>query len=177
MSKQGDDCRVKVWDTAGQERYKSLVQSFFKTADGVIVTFDLTNHDSFTDVSDWIRTVRQHTSQEVPMVLVGNKLDKTAEERAVEKCDAQLLADTHEMSYYETSAKTGEGLDALMLDIFEKTCEATKRAINKIISENAGKSSPRNNNKDTNHNSVGKMSRSSSINISNKLSMSSERPH
>ena len=41
-SDAGEMCRVKVWDTAGQERYRQLTNSFFRDADGVIVTFDLT---------------------------------------------------------------------------------------------------------------------------------------
>jgi len=102
------------------------VQSFFKTADGVIVTFDLTNRESFRDVKDWIITVRQNRSEHVPMVLVGNKKDICELERVIETSEAEQLAKAYKMSYHETSAKTGEGLEALMSDIFEKTCQATK---------------------------------------------------
>ena len=53
-AKSGQLCRIKIWDTCGQERYKSLVRSYFRTSDGVIVAFDLTNLKSFKDVQDWL---------------------------------------------------------------------------------------------------------------------------
>ena len=53
-AKGGQICRIKIWDTCGQERYKSLVRSYFRTSDGVIVAFDLTNLKSFKDVQDWL---------------------------------------------------------------------------------------------------------------------------
>ena len=61
--------------------------SNLRNADGVVIVFDLTSHDSFTDVSDWIQKARQQLGQDdevkeddgqtgrVPMVVVGNKLD------------------------------------------------------------------------------------------------------
>ena len=40
---KGDEIAVKIWDTAGQERFKTITYSFYKQANGVIVTFDVTN--------------------------------------------------------------------------------------------------------------------------------------
>ena len=76
-SEEGEDCRVKIWDTAGQDRFRQLTNSFFKDADGVIVTFDLTAHESFLNVRDWISSVYKYKDKSLPMVLVGNKLDLT----------------------------------------------------------------------------------------------------
>ena len=58
-SEDGTKCRFQIWDTGGQERYKALVSSFFKTADGVVLTFSLADQQSFLDLRDWIDTVRQ----------------------------------------------------------------------------------------------------------------------
>ena len=38
-----EDVPVKIWDTAGQERFKSITYSFYKKANGVILTFDVAN--------------------------------------------------------------------------------------------------------------------------------------
>ena len=80
-------CRVKIWDTAGQERYRQLTNSFFRDADGVIVTFDLTSQDTFLSVSDWIQSVVKIKTASLPMVLVGNKVD-LEQERAVDRNQA-----------------------------------------------------------------------------------------
>ena len=75
QSEEGEDCRVKIWDTAGQERFRQLTNSFFKDADGVIVTFDLTDRETFLNVRDWIASVYKYKDRALPLVLVGNKLD------------------------------------------------------------------------------------------------------
>ena len=66
---------MKIWDTAGQERFRQLTTSFFKDADGVIVTFDLTKYETLLNVRDWIASVYKYKDRSIPMVLVGNKLD------------------------------------------------------------------------------------------------------
>ena len=50
-------CRFKLWDTGGQERYNALVASYFNSVDGVILAFDLTNSQSFKDITGWISLV------------------------------------------------------------------------------------------------------------------------
>ena len=68
-------CKVKIWDTAGQERFRQLTYSFFRDADGVIVTFDLTQHQTFINVRDWINSAFKYRDTALPFVLAGNKLD------------------------------------------------------------------------------------------------------
>ena len=44
------DMQVKIWDTAGQERFRTLTESFYKQANGIIIAFDVTNEESFQNV-------------------------------------------------------------------------------------------------------------------------------
>ena len=53
-AENGDSVGFQFWDTAGQERYNSIVSSYSKNADGVIVVFDLTKLDTFQMLSKWI---------------------------------------------------------------------------------------------------------------------------
>jgi len=45
--------RLQIWDTAGQERYKSITNSFYKSATGALVVFDITKSNSFKDVDKY----------------------------------------------------------------------------------------------------------------------------
>ena len=47
-------CKLQTWDTAGQERFKTITSSYYKGAHGVIVTYDITNRDSFARVVEWM---------------------------------------------------------------------------------------------------------------------------
>lgn len=74
-SPKSEDIAVKIWDTAGQERFKTITYSFYKQANGVIVTFDVTNSLSFTNVKTWLESIYQHADPNIVKVLVGNKID------------------------------------------------------------------------------------------------------
>ena len=38
--------KVYIWDTAGQEKYRSIVATYFKGCDGVLLMFDLSHPES-----------------------------------------------------------------------------------------------------------------------------------
>ena len=68
---------VKVWDTAGQERFKTLTFSFYKKADGIIISYDVTDQRTYDGVKNWIESINQHAEKSAARILVGNKIDRT----------------------------------------------------------------------------------------------------
>ncbi|TRY75857.1 hypothetical protein TCAL_00611 [Tigriopus californicus] len=101
---------LQLWDTAGQERFRSLTTAFFRDAMGFILMFDLTNEQSFIDVSNWMVQLQTHAYTETPdIILCGNKLD-LEDQRAVSKRNALDLAERYGLIYFETSALTSVGL-------------------------------------------------------------------
>lgn len=66
---------VKIWDTAGQERFKTITYSFYRKADGIIITYDVTNTKSFKNIQNWVESIREHAGAKATCVLVGNKID------------------------------------------------------------------------------------------------------
>ena len=52
-----------------------MTSSFFKDADGAIIVFDLINYESFLNVKDWINSFYKMKGKDLPMTVVGNKLD------------------------------------------------------------------------------------------------------
>ena len=92
----------------------------------MIVTFDLTNHETFLNVRDWIASVFKYKDRSIPLVLVGNKLDlcdpdSADNARQVEAESAQELATSYNMAYFETSAKEDIGVKEMMEYIMEQT--------------------------------------------------------
>lgn len=79
---------VKVWDTAGQERFRTLTQTFYKQADGVIVAYDTTSKISFQNVNTWMKSIKDHANQGLPMIIVANKID-LVEQRAISQEEGQ----------------------------------------------------------------------------------------
>ena len=40
--------KLQIWDTAGQDRFSTITSSYFKGAHGVLVTYDITDRESFS---------------------------------------------------------------------------------------------------------------------------------
>ncbi|KAL4230419.1 Ras-related protein Rab-21 [Mactra antiquata] len=121
----GDGCVVnfQIWDTAGQERYRSLVPMYLRGAHIAFVLYDVTNPESFTNVSFWLEAL-QHHGDMVKTVLVANKCDC---ESIVSEEIALSFAESHYLQFVQTSAKTGENVDLLFHRIGAKVVEEMKR--------------------------------------------------
>lgn len=96
--------RTKIWDTAGQERYRSITDTFYRYSNGVILVFDLNSRDTFDSLKIWIQSIKlKVTSKNVKKILIGNKTDLKREVSYEEGLD---FANSFDLDYYETSAKT-----------------------------------------------------------------------
>jgi len=47
----GQNIKLQIWDTAGQEKFKNLATANMRGAHGIIIVYDVTNRDSFENVS------------------------------------------------------------------------------------------------------------------------------
>lgn len=66
---------MQIWDTAGQERFRTITQTYYRGAQGVILAYDSTSEESFNNVKNWISQVNQHAQPGVQKILLGNKCD------------------------------------------------------------------------------------------------------
>ena len=108
----GIDIVLNLWDTAGQEKYRSIVRIYYRGTMGCLLVFDITNRQSFDDAKKWITEIRNHTGESTGVVLVGNKADLD-EMRKVSVEEATKYAESENIIYYETSAKTNDGVNGV----------------------------------------------------------------
>ena len=113
--------RLIMWDTAGQERFKSLIPSYLKNANCVILTYDITDRSSFTSLNKWLSDAKDNITEGTYLILCGNKIDLN-DKRVIAKEDAEKFAKENEIDYAETSATTGEGINELFNTIIAKFC-------------------------------------------------------
>merc|ERR1712110_1284004 len=103
--------KLQLWDTAGQERFRALIPGYLRDCSACIVVYDITSMSSFTSVRGWTQQAMQDRD-EVALVLVGNKADLEAE-RTVSMKAGKALADELGMLFFEASARTAAGVDAI----------------------------------------------------------------
>jgi len=102
--------KLQIWDTAGQERFKTITSSYYKGAHGIIMTYDITDKQSFRDIDNWLAEVEKHASENVNKLLVGNKCDLEAN-RQVTYEEGKAYADQLGIKFIETSAKNSVNVD------------------------------------------------------------------
>ncbi|XP_047657245.1 GTPase KRas isoform X5 [Tachysurus fulvidraco] len=106
----GETCLLDILDTAGQEEYSAMRDQYMRTGEGFLCVFAINNIKSFADVHLYREQInRVKDSDNVPMVLVGNKCDLGS--RSVETRQAQELARGYGIPFVETSAKTRQGVE------------------------------------------------------------------
>jgi small GTP-binding protein len=101
--------RVELWDTAGQERCARVSNSFFRSAKGVIVVYDVTSMDSVRSVPRWVAHARNFTDPNCVFQVVGNKTDLT-NLREVSEGVAEEIAHSLDMRHFYASALNGDGV-------------------------------------------------------------------
>ena len=112
---------VKIFDTAGQERFKSITANYLRNAEGVILVYDLTSTESFESLKFWIESIKNNLGNDepIPIIIIGNKIDLEGA-REINKSVAEKFAKDNNYKYFETSAKTGEGVDDAFREIVKQ---------------------------------------------------------
>ena len=104
--------KVQLWDTAGQERFKSLAMTYYRKAYGILLLFDVTKRTSFISCKNYLEEVRMNSEKKCIVYLIGNKIDLN--ERTVTKENAEELAQSLGMKYFDVSCKNNINVSEIM---------------------------------------------------------------
>jgi Ras-related protein Rab-1A len=117
-----EDRKVKVnyTDTAGQEKFRAISVNYLKGTNGVILVFDITNKESFDLLETWMNELKENNKVDISKVLIGNKSD-LAEDREVQREEAEKFAESINCKYFEGSAKSGENIKEALDEIAKLT--------------------------------------------------------
>ncbi|KAF5473669.1 ras-related protein RABC2a-like isoform X1 [Juglans microcarpa x Juglans regia] len=120
----GKKLKLTIWDTAGQERFRTLTNSYYRGAQGIILVYDVTRRDTFTNLSDvWAKEVELYsTNQGCIKMLVGNKVDIDSE-RVVSREEGIALSKELGCLFLECSAKTRENVEQCFEELALKIME------------------------------------------------------
>ena len=99
-----------IYDTGGQEKFKSINSQYYRKANAILLLYDITKKDSFDEISNYYsKEIRERCNKNIPVVLIGNKLD-LENEREVSQEEAIILAKQENYVFRETSCKTNQNV-------------------------------------------------------------------
>uniref|UniRef100_A0A8C8X376 small monomeric GTPase n=1 Tax=Panthera leo TaxID=9689 RepID=A0A8C8X376_PANLE len=114
----GEEVQIDILDTAGQEDYAAIRDNYFRSGEGFLLVFSITEHESFTATAEFREQILRVKAEEdkIPLLVVGNKSD-LEERRQVPFEEARTNAEEWGVQYVETSAKTRANVDKCMIDL------------------------------------------------------------
>ncbi len=116
--------------SAEEEFPNGMIMHYLRIANGFLVLFSLTDHNSFHETVKYlemIQQVKEDDTGKLPIVLVGNKSD-LVNDRVVSRNEALDFARESKVKYMEISAKTNENvtecfltLTRMMMEMYPQT--------------------------------------------------------
>src|SRR6056297_2739766 len=113
---------AQIWDLGGQEAYRRLRKLYLEGAQGALMVFDVTSSESFENLNDWKQSLIDVRGEEIPFIVIGNKIDLKANQAISEK-QAGAYAKNVGAPLLLTSAKTGEGVEDAFKELIKLIIE------------------------------------------------------
>ncbi|XP_004401341.1 PREDICTED: GTPase NRas [Odobenus rosmarus divergens] len=105
-----DEYDPTIEDSYRKQEYSAMRDQYMRTGEGFLCVFAINNSKSFADINLYREQIKRvKDSDDVPMVLVGNKCDLPT--RTVDTKQAHELAKSYGIPFIETSAKTRQGVE------------------------------------------------------------------
>jgi len=108
--------KAQIWDTAGQERYRAITSAYYRGAVGALLVYDISKHQTYDNVTRWLKELRDHADSNIVIMLVGNKSD-LRHLRAVPTDEAKQFASENNLSFIETSALDASNVELAFQNI------------------------------------------------------------
>ena len=114
--------KIQVWDTAGEEAFQSITKSYYRNAIGALLVYDITKKSSFEHLQKWLDSVKENSSKNIKIILIGNKID-LEDKREVTFQEGEEFAKNNGLFFLETSAKNfiniNESFNKLTEEIYQ----------------------------------------------------------
>jgi len=119
--------KLVIWDIAGQSKHTTYRHLYYKAANGIILVYDITRADSFDHLPKWLTDAVESTGPDIKIAVLGNKSD-LIQSRAVGSDEGEYFAKcVNAETFSETSAKSGENVEAAFLALAKGLVECNKK--------------------------------------------------
>lgn len=129
-----ENIKARIFDTAGQDKFENIVFSIFHSNPPSIIcfVFDYSNKESFLNLDHYFNSMDDHVQEaSYYPIIIGNKIDLN--DYKVNNEEALHYSNTKKCRLFNTSAKTGDGIDELRFHIGEQLSLLRDESKNKKI--------------------------------------------
>ncbi len=123
----GTSVAFMIFDIGGQEQFEELRKKYATGAKAAFLVYDVTNRETFDNIKKWNIDLEKF-SDNATFILVGNKVDLEDLRKVQVREGADLANDIGAVGFFETSAKTGEGIDDSFYRLAQILLEKMKKS-------------------------------------------------
>lgn len=107
-----EPCLLDILDTAGQVEFTAMREQYMRCGEGFIICYSITDRHSFNEAVEYRNLISKvRVSEDVPIILVANKVDLEQSNRAVLTTEGEALAEKFGCPFFETSAAMRRHVD------------------------------------------------------------------
>jgi small GTP-binding protein len=103
---------IDLYDTAGDERQRSVIPVFFRFANLFLAVFDLTDASTLAELEFFVQ-MASDVEPRALVYVVGNKSDLATARQVLREDGERYATQIGAQAYFETSAKTRDGVEEL----------------------------------------------------------------
>lgn len=108
--------KLVLWDTAGEERFHALTAHILRGTSAVLLVFDVAVKETYDRIINFWLPWSENAAPEAMKVMVGNKIDQELP-WAVSPKEILELCEKKNMSFYQTSARTGFNVKEFFVEV------------------------------------------------------------
>ena len=109
--------KLQINDFSGQKKFSSIINAYYKGANGIILVYDVTEESSFNALNNWLTIIKDKAPQ-ANIVLVGQKCDLN--ERVISEDKIKELTEQFGIEYFETSAKIDYNINEVFDNLIQQ---------------------------------------------------------
>lgn len=110
------DFKLHIWDTSGQEKFKSIVSSYYRDLDVILLIYDSSDITTFENIPKWLEDIYKYNKKNLIKILVGNKTDN---DMVVNYKKGLKYAELNDLYFYQTSITVKETINKLFNSIIK----------------------------------------------------------
>jgi small GTP-binding protein len=116
FERQGRNVGLALWDLGGQERFRFIQSIYMEKSNAAFVVFEMSNIGTLGQVPDWVSMIRKYNDPNIPIVLVGTKMDLVPNDELenIHAIANQYVVDNGLYCYGPTSSKLKLNVDEII---------------------------------------------------------------
>lgn len=132
-----------------------MTSAFYGKAQGVVITFDVGQRDSYTSIDTWLRDIKQvsphsglrwicslipvqYAPSNCAIFLCANKVDLTADQWRIRKEEFDQYARELNLPLYECSASSGLNVNKMFTELGKQILFTCRDQLTKVENEHNG---------------------------------------